>query len=216
MIARVRIGDQQSPGIASVPTPSHDAILDAAIRCFLPLGYGATSMEAVAREAGVTTSTIFHQFVGKEALFREAVAHVWRALPVVRVETEQLAMLTVETALQQVGHAVAAFWSAPLAIGLVRMLLAEEQRFPDLVRSFVETDIEPMTTGLVSYLQCVKESGVTVQDPALAARQFLGLINEPLLWSRVIGNKTDSSTSEEREQTVNEAVATFISRYTRT
>src|SRR5215831_8908283 len=49
-------------------------ILDAATREFLRHGYGATSIESVAREARISKRTFYHRFDDKPALFA-AVVH---------------------------------------------------------------------------------------------------------------------------------------------
>src|SRR5258707_15768776 len=49
-------------------------ILDAAGRIFMEQGYGATSMDAVAREAGVSKATLYAHFTNKEQLFGERIA----------------------------------------------------------------------------------------------------------------------------------------------
>lgn len=49
---------------------SREAILDAAERQFLDAGYAATTVAAIAREAGVSVETIYKAFGGKSGLVR--------------------------------------------------------------------------------------------------------------------------------------------------
>src|SRR6266487_3112990 len=49
---------------------SRQAILDAAERQFLDTGYAATTIAAIAREAGVSVETIYKAFGGKSGLVR--------------------------------------------------------------------------------------------------------------------------------------------------
>ena len=51
-----------------------DALLDAAVGVFARYGFRKTSMDEVARAAGVSRQGLYLQFVDKEALFRKAVA----------------------------------------------------------------------------------------------------------------------------------------------
>src|ERR1700737_1651174 len=46
-----------------------ESILAAAKRSFLAAGFGAVSMDAIAREAGVSKATVYAHFAGKEELF---------------------------------------------------------------------------------------------------------------------------------------------------
>src|SRR6266850_5460657 len=50
-----------------------DRILDVATMLFLSHGFGATSIEAVAKRAGISKRTFYHRFRGKEVLFEAVV-----------------------------------------------------------------------------------------------------------------------------------------------
>src|SRR5277367_2495014 len=50
-----------------------DRILDLAEKLFLGHGFGATSIEAVAKHAGISKRTFYHRFPGKERLFEAVV-----------------------------------------------------------------------------------------------------------------------------------------------
>src|SRR5438309_11639457 len=51
-------------------------ILRGARRAFLAGGFGAVSMDAIAREAGVSKATVYAHFAGKEQLFGAVIAHL--------------------------------------------------------------------------------------------------------------------------------------------
>lgn len=58
----------------TTPTDSRqDALLEAAVGVFARYGFRKTSMDEVARAAGVSRQGLYLQFVDKEALFRKAV-----------------------------------------------------------------------------------------------------------------------------------------------
>lgn len=52
------------------PERRRPQVLDAALKLFLELGYEGTSMDAVARAAGVTKPVVYACFAGKDELFR--------------------------------------------------------------------------------------------------------------------------------------------------
>lgn len=52
----------------AAPVDKRDAILDAALSCFVAQGFHGTAVPEVARKAGVATGTIYHYFPSKEAL----------------------------------------------------------------------------------------------------------------------------------------------------
>src|SRR6267142_6491410 len=51
------------------PGGKSETILAAAERAFLASGFGAVTMDAIAREAGVSKATVYAHFTGKEELF---------------------------------------------------------------------------------------------------------------------------------------------------
>lgn len=53
----------------------HEALLDAAVAVFARYGFRKTSMDEVARAAGVSRQGLYLQFADKEELFRKAVAY---------------------------------------------------------------------------------------------------------------------------------------------
>ena len=54
------------------------AVLKAALRLFLEQGFGATSMDAIARRSGVSKATVYNHWNDKEALLLEMLAHAVR------------------------------------------------------------------------------------------------------------------------------------------
>src|SRR5580704_19122188 len=62
--------------IAAAPAPrgKAESILAAAQRTFLASGFGAASMDAIAREAGASKATVYAYFASKEELFGAVVA----------------------------------------------------------------------------------------------------------------------------------------------
>src|SRR3546814_1325896 len=83
----------------------------------------------------------------------------------------------------------------------------------DLPTTFFEAGKAPAMRALVEYLRTLSANRVLhVEDAELAASQFLGLLNEPLLWLRVIGIG-DAPSKERREKVVAEGVSMFLSRY---
>ncbi len=60
-------------GVNETSTKS-DAIIEAADRLFTRFGYRRTSMDDIAREAGVAKGTLYLYFTNKEALFRALLA----------------------------------------------------------------------------------------------------------------------------------------------
>jgi AcrR family transcriptional regulator len=60
---------------AEAPESRREALLEAAVGVFARYGFRKTSMDEVARAAGVSRQGLYLQFADKESLFREAVAY---------------------------------------------------------------------------------------------------------------------------------------------
>src|SRR5262245_23591519 len=112
-----------------------ESFLSAALDSFLEKGYAATSIEAIAREAGVAKITIYRQFDNKEALFREV---VHRAVMGAR-ETMQATLVRRDQGERQVllDLIERMYLSAtePKTLALLRLVIAEAVRFPELAKS---------------------------------------------------------------------------------
>ena len=191
-----------------------DTIIVAATRVFLRQGYEKASMELVAREAGVARRTLYNQFAGgKEALFQVVVERMWSSFPVLHIVSQADSQACVETGLRRIASAVASFWSSPLSVDFLRMIIAEGRNFPYLTESFFRHGKIPAMQAVRLYLEQQAEKGTLhISDSERAARQFLGLIDEPLLWIRVLG-KNETHTEDERLAVTEEAVSMFVNYY---
>lgn len=192
---------------------TRDIILDAAARVFLQYGYESTSMDRVAEEAAVGRRTVYNQFESKSALFDATVARIWLGMPIEQILSEAEAVQDPEVGLRRIGLAIAEFWAPPAAVAFVQMVIRERDNFPDLAKSFFKSGKEAALKAVIIYLEIMNDQGsLLVSDADIAARQFVGMINEPLLWFRVIGFGPNPSAAR-RQRVVEEAVKTFLCRY---
>jgi len=143
-----------------------DAIIDAATELFLSEGYGATSIESIARQARVSKRTFYARFADKAALFRAVVdAVVARLRP---PETEELFEVgPIDQVLLGVALALLDAALNPLALALYRVTLAESGRFADVATA---------TTGERGSAEAVERIAalLAMADPAsdASAREF--------------------------------------------
>ena len=64
---------------AKVAQEKRGALMDAAIALFLEKGYGKTSLEEIARKAGVSSATLYKHFPTKDQLFGGVMERMWVA-----------------------------------------------------------------------------------------------------------------------------------------
>src|SRR6202047_2647433 len=110
-----------------------DRILDVATMLFLGHGFGATSIEAVAKRAGISKRTFYHRFSGKERLF-EAVLRRLMARWLPAFDAALLSPASLEDALRGSAEHMLKIALTPEALALHRMIIHEAQRFPALAR----------------------------------------------------------------------------------
>lgn len=59
---------------------TRDSILDAAVQCFVEIGYAATTTAKIAEAAGVSRGAMLHHFASKTELVQAAIEHLHRKL----------------------------------------------------------------------------------------------------------------------------------------
>jgi TetR/AcrR family transcriptional repressor of mexJK operon len=193
-------------------SPKRAAILKAAAKLFLASGYASVSMDAVAREAGVSKATLYAHFTGKEALFGAIVEE--RCLAIA-AEAERLAAQAVSSgrALRDVGRILLHFLMQPATLAMHRVVIAEGTRFPDLARAFYAAG--PATTRAWMTRRMAEEQRHgrlrADADPAVAAEQFAALMRGDLYLQAVLGHA--SPDESEIAEVVDRAVEMFLRAY---
>lgn len=150
-----------------------DRILDVATALFLGHGYGATSIEAVAKRAGISKRTFYHRFGSKEALFEAVVGRlVARWLP--PFDSDLLDAPSIEEALHRAGEYMVEVALTPEALALHRMVIAEAHRFPRLAKIMHELGAAAGIERIGRHLAQRIEAGELARvDPRFAAEQFI-------------------------------------------
>ncbi|MBC7869806.1 MAG: TetR/AcrR family transcriptional regulator [Chitinophagaceae bacterium] len=198
---------------AKLAREKRNAVINAAVDLFLERGYERTSLQDIAKAAGISTGTIFKHFPTKAALFGEIMARVWEAtpeaVPLVPAAGNARAGLTL------IGQEYARLLRQPNIEPLFRVIIAEAPRFPELGQALYEQGKKPYLDRLHAYLAAETGSGaLEIDDIPLAARQFLGMINDVIFWPRFLVVDL-VVTDKEVTRVVDGAVETFLARYGR-
>ncbi len=189
-------------------------ILDAAREMFLAHGYGATSMDALARCAGVSKTTIYAHFAGKEALFAALVSAECGRLDGEIARSSATAEPPC-TALPRLAGQLLALLMSPWALAIHRVVVAEAPRFPELGAAFYRAGPAAMKARLEAYLaQAIARGELAVPDPALATIQLIGMIRGDLQL-RCLLDPTARPSPEEIERQARAAVDVFLAAYAR-
>jgi TetR/AcrR family transcriptional regulator, mexJK operon transcriptional repressor len=150
-----------------------DRILDVAEKLFLSHGFGATSIEAVAKHAGISKRTFYHRFPGKERLFEAVVRRlIERWLP--PFDSEMLSAPDLADALRHTAEYILRIALTPEALALHRLVIHEAQRFPGLARIMHELGAASGIERIASHLEPrIKSGELRPIDPRFAAEQFI-------------------------------------------
>ncbi|MBY0510745.1 MAG: TetR/AcrR family transcriptional regulator [Rhodospirillaceae bacterium] len=141
-------------------------LLKAAETLFLDQGFGAASMDAVAKLAGVSKKTIYAFFPTKEDLFEEVMkAHVGaEGRPVPAPHVADLPAL--ERALADYLSGLAQFILGCFAVRLFRVTIAEAERFPKIAETFYRQGALRSVHELEDWLAAqVKKGLLKLDDP---------------------------------------------------
>ena len=154
-----------------------DRILEVATELFLREGYGSTSIESVARLAGISKRTFYHRFEGKAELFA-AVVH--RIIGGIRPppDVPLLEGATLREVLRRLAGFILQAALSPPALALHRLITAEAARFPELARAVLGEGSTAEGTALIGGLlarEC-DEARLPVAAHGFAAQQFIDMV----------------------------------------
>lgn len=107
------------------------SILAAAEQLFLAQGYGATTMDAIAREARVTKQTVYRYFPSKQALFTRLIQQNNGDHTPFRFGSGP-----VHQELQAYAEAFITFHMAPKRLSLYQLMLGESKTHPEIAEVF--------------------------------------------------------------------------------
>jgi TetR/AcrR family transcriptional regulator, mexJK operon transcriptional repressor len=155
----------------------NERILDVATELFLVQGSGLTTIEALARRAGISKRTFYHRFADKTVLFGAVVHRI-----IERVRPPPSVPLIEGATLHEVLKRLAGFILhaalSPPAIALHRLMVAESARFPELARALNAQGASQEAIALISGLLAreLDNHDLTGQAREFAALQFLQLV----------------------------------------
>ena len=200
--------------IEAPPTSKAESVLAAAKRTFLAAGFGAVSMDTIAREAGVSKATVYAHFAGKEELFGAVIGRECE-LYFARFSAGELDPRDVRASLTVLGRRFLELLLSPESIALYRIILGEVTRFPSLGEVFWRAGPERQRVQVEAFLRSASASGtLALSDTWLAAEQFVSLVRGDIQLRHVLRLPADADQRGIRAA-VEGAVATFMRAFER-
>jgi AcrR family transcriptional regulator len=186
-----------------------ETILGAAERAFLASGFGAVTMDRVAREAGASKATVYAHFTGKEELFGAVVARVSERR-FGGFSAEALDPRDIERSLLTIATRFLDLILSPEAIALNRIIIGEVTRFPALARVFWAAGPERSRAQIEAFLSRAAVAGsLNIADPRVAAEQFAALARGEIHYRSLI-QPGEPAAPAARRAAASGAVATFL------
>jgi len=184
-------------------------IHEVARHVFAESGFAATSMETVAKRAGVSTKTLYRLIPNKAALFEGMV-------------TDRLDRFLLSVDLRSSGHAdiedalIAALLACtdlvldPEVVALQQIMLQEGCRFPDIAQTFYRNGIQRSQTTLANWLRAQQQRGlITLDNADDAAGMLLGMVASAPRRATIFGGEALPS-RQEIERRVRTCAAIFL------
>ncbi len=150
-------------------------VLDAASAQFIERGFARASVDAIAKESGISKVTIYSYFPTKEALFEATIGvstdQVFASLP-----PKALDPANPEAALTLIGKSFLKVSRSDRAVGAFRLMYAAAGEYVDAGEAFYRQGPEKLNHQVAEYLQAANAAGsLTIASPDEAADQFLSL-----------------------------------------
>ena len=175
------------------------AILNSALEIFTVHGYSAASMSRIAARAGVSKPTIYRYFGNKEALFTILIERI-----LIRVQ-RNIFELTIRhnspsspaEVLRQLATAVLTKLSEEKSVfPLMRLVVGESGRFPQVARMFVAKVEKPIFKRLAAYFRFHPD--IDTQEPMAMARIFIGALSHYLIVQHLLSGEDITPLQSER------------------
>lgn len=171
------LGLKQRPGrpLAYSINERRRLILAAAEKVFVEQGYGASTMEEIARAAEMSKKTLYQFFADKQAVFAALMQS--EEMPVFPMIACSAARNSSQP-LRDTMITVARFILEPRHIALTRLVIAEAPKYPELASSFYNNYMDRFKTTLRERLVELERAAVTGAASAV-------VLAEPLMGATI-------------------------------
>lgn len=160
------------------PRPSKRAIIvRTATELFLANGFDRTSMDAVAEHAGVSKTTVYAHFHDKFELFQSIIRGAADASAASQDDLGLGAEVDAETALGRILLSCLRQTTSESVVSLVRVVVAELPRRPDLLPILQETEPENFISAIGAVLERdARTHGYDLPDASLHAAMLFRMV----------------------------------------
>ncbi|MBI1416027.1 MAG: TetR family transcriptional regulator [Limimaricola sp.] len=165
-----------------------DEVLDAALRLFTEKGYARTTMEQVAREAGISKGAVYLYFPSKAALLEGLVQRAISPFAAAAVQGLEGYRGDPRPVIRRVLTMIVAQATAPQALAVPQMVIREAVHVPEIAQMYRDNVLDrviPALTRLIA--QGVEGGHIRDVDPELTVRSVVGPIMVHVALAEVFG-----------------------------
>lgn len=185
------------------------ALLDAAARSYRARGYQATSVDAIAKEAGVSKATLYAHFGNKEGLFRATVRDF--VTPLLRLLPQAAPVDDLRAELISFAQQFSTILMTPEKVAWDRMMVATAKQFPALAQDYFSAGPQRALEQLAQFLKAQhKAGGLEVPDPEFSAEMLCGM----LFGARMMRNLISPAVSAPDQSRIERTIDAFIKVHT--
>jgi len=158
-------------------------ILAAALGLFVRKGFVSTTMDDIAKKAGVSKGTVYLYFPSKDSLFKNIV----HELMVPKIAEVEVFIAAYEGSQSELLKLIISKWWATVnrsgLAGIPKLILTNADKFPALTKLYVKEVIHRIQTVLVTIIETGIELGEFRRtDPVLSARVIMSSLVYFSIW----------------------------------
>jgi TetR/AcrR family transcriptional regulator, mexJK operon transcriptional repressor len=190
-------------------TARREAFLVAAREVFDEKGYAEATLDDIIGRSGGSRQTLYALFGGKQGLFEAIISENCETI-FQGLTPEQLAPRAPGEVLREVGVRYLRIVTSPACLSLIRLVIAEALRIPELAERFWKLGPGRSRAFLREFFDRQIERGVLrLQDSSVAADHFLDMLSGTARLQCLIGLRAPPS-SAEIDRIVDGAVVQFL------
>ncbi len=190
-----------------------EQILQSATQLFLELGFGAVSMDLMAKKAQVSKATIYAYFTSKNELFLASLSYnrqqqkiIYPKLPQSPSKNKNICLGTLR------GYLNVSFdyFVNEIECSFTRLLIAELPHFPELFTLFYKDHETHITSNLGIYLKQYYEmhNPQKIHQSYLIACQIIDILRGQTLWVKLTKNPKREQFIANKTKTIDDIMPT--------
>lgn len=186
-------------------------ILDAATLLFTEQGYSSTSMDLIAKNAGVSKQTVYSHFGNKDELFSAAIKQ--------KCDSYQMTDISADNATEPkdilfvLAKKFLAMLTSKEAVAVHKICSYESKSYPQISELFYKEGPERIVLEVAQLMtEFHQKKQLNILMPKYAAMQFLNMTKGEY-WMRVEFNTKKQLSEEEVDQYLHATIAMFIRGY---